>query len=235
MTVSQRNIVAMGGGGFSTGNSMLDRYALSLVKADRPKVCFLPTASGDDMGYTLMFYKAYSGYGCDPFVLNLFQREIEDIGAFLSGMDMVYVGGGNTANMLAVWRLHGVGGALEEAWHEGVVLSGLSAGANCWFESSTTDSYLVGRADPLHDGLGFVPGSFCPHYSSEPSRRPQYLSLVAGGVLASGYACEDGAALHFVGTELHTAVSVDGDAMAYRVERLGEGVSEEPQPVITPS
>lgn len=231
----ERNIVAMGGGGFGSGNSMLDRYALSLVKADRPKVCFIPTASGDDMGYTLMFYKAYSSYGCDPFVLNLFQREIDDIGALLLGMDMVYVGGGNTANMLAVWRLHGVEEALEKAWHAGVVLSGLSAGANCWFESSTTDSYLIGRADPLPDGLGFVPGSFCPHYSSEPSRRPGYLSLVAEGALPSGYACEDGAAAHFVGTELHTAVSVDGDAMAYRVARLGEGVSEEPQPAVTPS
>lgn len=233
--MAERNIVAMGGGGFSSGNRTLDRYALSLVHADRPRVCFIPTASGDDAGYTLAFYQAYSSYGCDPYVLSLFNREIADVRSFLLGMDMVYVGGGNTANMLAVWRLHGVDGDLEEAWYAGVVLSGLSAGANCWFDSSTTDSYLIGNADPLHDGLGFIPGSFCPHYSSEPSRRPEYLGLVAAGALPAGYACEDGTAVHFVGTELKTAVSVDGDAAAYRVYRLGDGVSEEQLPLVTPS
>lgn len=232
--MSMRNIVAMGGGGFGSGNPTLDLYAISLVAAERPRVCFIPTASGDDVGYTLMFYKAYSSYGCDPHVLNLFQREVADIRSYLLGMDMVYVGGGNTANMLATWQLHGVDQALEEAWYAGVVLSGLSAGANCWFEASTTDSYLVGNADPLSDGLGFVPGSFCPHYSSEPSRRPNYLGLVAGGSLPGGFACEDGAAVHFSGTDLAAAVSVDGDAAAYRVTRLGDGASEEELPVVTP-
>jgi peptidase E len=233
--MAERNIVAMGGGGFSSGNPMLDRYVLSLVDADRPKVCFIPTASGDDAGYTLMFYEAYVGYGCEPHVLNLFNREVSDIRSYLLGMDMVYVGGGNTANMLAVWRLHGVDEALEEAWYSGVVLSGLSAGANCWFDASTTDSYLVGKADPLNDGLGFVPGSFCPHYSSEPERRPNYLRLVAADELPSGWACEDGSAVHFVGTELKAAVSVDGEATAYRVARIGEGASEEVLPAVTPS
>ncbi len=233
--MAERHIVAMGGGGFSSGNSMLDRYALSLVQADRPRVCFIPTASGDDPGYTLEFYQAYSSYGCDPFVLNLFSREIDDIRAFLLGMDMVYVGGGSTANLLAVWRLHGVDSALEEAWYAGVVLSGLSAGANCWFDASTTDSYLLGKADALNDGVGFIPGSFCPHYSSEPERRPNYMRMVAGGVLPAGYACEDGSAVHFRGTELKTAVSVDGDAQAFRVARVDEGATEDPLPHVTPS
>lgn len=233
--MAQRNIVAMGGGGFSSGNSMLDRYALSLVDASRPKVGFIPTASGDDSGYTLEFFKAYSSYGCDPFVLNLFSREVKDIREFLLGMDMVYVGGGSTANLLAVWRLHGVDQALEEAWYEGVVLSGLSAGANCWFEASTTDSFLLGKADALTDGVGFLQGSYCPHYSSEPERRPSYMNLVATGTLPSGYACEDGTAVHFVGTDFHAAVSVDGDAAAYRVARIGEGASEEALELVTPS
>lgn len=229
------HIVAMGGGGFGSGNPMLDRYALSLVDADRPKVCFIPTASGDDAGYTLEFYKAYGSYGCDPHVLNLFNREVKDIHSFLLGMDMVYVGGGSTANLLAVWRLHGVDEALREVWDSGVVLSGLSAGANCWFEASTTDSFLLGKADALHDGLGFLPGSYCPHYSSEPERRPNYLAMVAGGVLPEGYACEDGTAVHFIGTELHAAVSVDGDAAAYRVIRDGAGAVEEGLPLLTPA
>ncbi len=214
---------------------MLDRYALSLVAAERPRVCFVPTASGDDPGYVLEFYKAYAGYGCEPQVLNLFNREIADTRSFLLGMDMIYVGGGSTANMLAVWRLHGVDVALAEAWQEGVVMAGLSAGANCWFESSTTDSFLIGKADALADGLGFLTGSFCPHYSSEPERRPNYLSMVGTGRLPAGYACEDGTAVHFVGTELHTAVSVDGDAAAYRVTRDGERALEEALPLTTPS
>ena len=125
------HIVAMGGGGFGSGSSTLDRYALSLVDAERPKVCFIPTAGGDDTGYILEFYKAYASYGCDPHVLNLFNREVHDIRSFLLGMDLVYVGGGNTANLLAVWRLHGVDVALREAWGEGVVMAGLSAGGNC--------------------------------------------------------------------------------------------------------
>jgi peptidase E len=225
----------MGGGGFGSGNPMLDRYALSLVDADRPKVCFIPTASGDDAGYTLEFYKAYGSYGCDPYVLNLFNREVEDIGAFLLNMDMVYVGGGSTANLLAVWRLHGVDEALKAAWTSGVVLSGLSAGANCWFEASTTDSFLIGKADALNDGLGFLEGSYCPHYSSEPERRPSYMSMVASGVLPDGYACEDGTAVHFVGTELHAAFSVDGDAAAYLVSRKGDEAIESALSLITPS
>ena len=230
-----RHIVAMGGGGFGSGNPMLDRYALSLVEADRPEVCFIPTASGDDPGYTLEFYKAYSSYGCEPHVLNLFNREIEDIRSFLLGMDMVYVGGGSTANLLAVWRLHGVDQALRAAWQAGVVMAGLSAGANCWFEASTTDSFLVGKADALEDGLGLLPGSYCPHYSSEPERRPNFLKLIASGALPAGYACEDGSAVHFVGTDLHTAVSVDGDAAAYRVARDGNEAAESALPLVTPS
>lgn len=230
-----RHIVAMGGGGFGSGNPMLDRYALSLVASDRPRVCFIPTASGDDAGYSLEFYKAYGSYGCDPHVLNLFNREVKDIRSFLQGMDMVYVGGGSTANLLAVWRLHGVDDALRQAWGAGVVLAGLSAGANCWFEASTTDSFLVGEADALADGLGFLPGSYCPHYSSEPERRPNYLSMVAAGVLPDGYACEDGTAVHFIDGELHAAVSVDGDAAAFRVSRRDEGVVEEVLDLVTPS
>ncbi len=229
------HIVAMGGGGFGSGNPTLDRYALSLVGAEQPKVCFIPTASGDDPGYTLEFYKAYSSYGCEPAVLNLFNREVADIRDFLLGMDMVYVGGGSTANLLAVWRLHGVDEALREAWDEGVVLAGLSAGANCWFDASTTDSFLLGRADALHDGVGFLAGSFCPHYSSEPERRPSYLEMVATGALPDGYACEDGTAVHFVGTDFHAAVSVDGDATAFRVARAGDSATETALPSLTPS
>jgi len=138
---------------------------------------------------------------------------------------VIYVGGGNTANMLAVWRVHGVDRALAEAWEQGVVLCGTSTGAICWFECGTTDSF--GPIAPLHDGLGFLDGSACPHYDTEPQRRPRYLELVASG-FPGGYAIEDHAAVHFEGTELEVAVAATPDAHAFRV-RAEEGRSlEEP-------
>jgi glycosyltransferase involved in cell wall biosynthesis len=133
--------------------------------------------------------------------------------------DVVYVGGGNTANMLAIWRLHGVDEALREAWSRGFVLCGTSAGANCWFEACTTDSF--GPLAPLEDGLGLLAGSFCPHYDAEPERRPTYLRIVADGFPA-GYAADDGVALHFRGTELREAVAASAIGRAFRVGAGGE-------------
>ena len=133
------------------------------------------------------------------------------------------MGGGNTANMLAVWRLHGVDDVLREAWEQGVVLCGTSAGGNCWFEACTTDSF--GPIAPLRDGLGFLEGSFSPHYDAEPERRPTYLRLVADG-FPPGYAAEDAVALHFRGRELVEAIAV-GEGRAFRVERGAGGEAEE--------
>jgi peptidase E len=123
--------------------------------------------------------------------------------------------------MLAIWRIHGVDAALRAAWGSGVVCCGLSAGANCWFEASTTDSFQVGRADPLPDGLGFLPGSFCPHYDGEPERRPRYRELVGAGTLPPGIACDDFAAVHFVDRELEEAVASTATSGAYRVDAGG--------------
>ncbi|MBT8213961.1 MAG: peptidase E [Acidimicrobiia bacterium] len=216
-----RHIVAMGGGGFSGDDAVLDRYVLDLVSKERPKVAFLGTASGDAVTYEAAFYEAFVKYGCEPRAIRLFGRDIEDLAGTLLEQDIVYVGGGNTANMLAVWRLHGVDEALRQAWESGVVLAGVSAGANCWFEASTTDSFLVGTAKPLNDGLGLVPGSFCPHYDSEPERRPRFLDLVGSGQLPAGYACDDFAALHIADDEI-TAIASQPDAGAHRVEVTGE-------------
>jgi dipeptidase E len=118
--------------------------------------------------------------------------------------------------MLAVWRIHGVDEALEASWRGGAVLAGWSAGANCWFESSVTDSFGPGL-DPLHDGLGLLPGSFCPHYDGEELRRPVYRELVDGG-FRPGYAADDCAAFHFEGTALREVVSSQPDSQGYRVE-----------------
>jgi peptidase E len=225
--MTERRIVAMGGGGFSDDDPALDGYVVDLIDETRPKICFIPTASGDIPPSIVRFYDAFPARSFETSVLRLFQRTVADIDAFLGEQDVIYVGGGNTANLLDVWRRHGVDRALSAAWEAGVVLCGVSAGANCWFEASTTDSFLVGRADPLTDGLGFVPGSFSPHYDSEPARRPRLHALVASGALPGGLACDDLAAVRFDGTSLVEAIASRPGAGAYRVFREGERAVEE--------
>jgi len=228
----ERHVVAMGGGGFSDDDPPLDRYVLDLVDAPRPKVCFVGTASGDAESYRLKFFEAFTRHGCEPTALTLFNREVADIVAFLGEQHVVYVGGGNTAVMLAAWRVHGVDAALRAAWDAGVVMAGVSAGANCWFEASTTDSFLLGGADALPDGLGLLQGSFTPHYAGEAARRPSLHALVASGALPPGLACDDFAAVHVVGTELQEAIASRADAGAYRVSRAADGTAiEEALPV----
>ena len=223
-----RHIVALGGGGFSEepDNPLLDDFILDLTGKPRPRVCFVPTASGDAAGYVQRFYDAFPAGRAQATHLPLFRRTEPDLRAFVFGQDVIYVGGGNTVSMLAVWRAHGLDVVLREAWERGVVLCGLSAGALCWFEGGTTDSFGNGLS-PLQDGLSLLPGSFCPHYDSEPERRPTYHSSVLGG-LPVGYAADGGAGLHFVGTGLREAISARPDARVYRVERQGWRAAETP-------
>ena len=226
-----RIVVAMGGGGFSMepDNPLLDDHVLELARAnrgrDRVRVCFVGTASGDSPAYIASFYAAFARRS-EANHLPLFIRTIDDIEGFLLDQDVVYVGGGNTANMLAVWRIHGVDRALRTAWESGVVMTGLSAGSLCWFESGTTDSFGPDLA-ALSDGLGFVPGSHAPHYDGEENRRPVYHRLVADGSIPAGYAADDGAALVFRGTDLAEVVASRPDARAYRVEPGPDGTAVE--------
>jgi dipeptidase E len=213
-------VLAMGGGGFmAERDSLLDSFMLSLSDASRPRVCFVPTPSGDSDRGIAAFFEAFSSRDCEPSCLRLFGMP-ERPAEHLAAQDVIYVSGGNTANALALWRLHGIDDALRAAWERGAVLGGVSAGANCWFESCVTDSF--GPAlEPLHDGLGLLPGSFCPHYDGEELRRPVYRALVEEGFPA-GYAADDHAGLHFVGTQLREVVSTRPNAAGYRVERGSE-------------
>src|SRR4051812_24004491 len=180
-------IVAMGGGGFSMErNGRMDRYIFSLTGKPKPKVCFVPTASGDSRDYVRRFYLGMEKHRCKPSDLTLFRRDARDPAKFLLEQDVIYVGGGNTANLLAVWRLHGVDRAIRAAWKRGVVLCGVSAGMICWFQSSCTDSF--GPLRELKDGLGLLPGSACPHYHGEAKRIPTYRRLIGEGVLPAGLA-----------------------------------------------
>jgi peptidase E len=216
-------IAAMGGGGFlmEPRNPWLDRWILSLARRRRPRVLFVPTASGDSDWPLRRFYKAFRKHDCEASHLPLFNRRHSDLREVVLSHDVIYVGGGNTANMLAVWRAHGVDKLLREAWESGTVLCGPSAGAICWFEAGLTDSFGP-DLQPLHGGLGFLPGSFCPHYDGEAERRPGFTSAIGSGVLPPGYAADDGVGVLFEGTSLADIAASRPKVSAYRVDRNGE-------------
>lgn len=215
----------MGGGGLPAegGRSPLDDLVLELaagrapdpLRRRRPRICFIGTATGDDGAYIDRFHAAFEGVA-EAAHLALFGRTVEDIPPFLLGMDAIYVGGGNTLSMLAVWRAHGVDEALCRAHEAGIVLTGGSAGSICWFESGTTDSYGP-TLQPLEGGLGLIAGSHSPHYDGEPQRRPTYHALVASGRLAPGIAVDDHAAAVFDGPDLVEIVAAHPGPTAYRV------------------
>jgi peptidase E len=235
VTVVPTSRTALLGGGFSTDDDgLLDDWVLGHARTPRPKVCFLPTACGDAPAYVDSFLAAFRPRDCEPSVLPLFQRRLGDdeLRAFLLAQDVVYVGGGNTANMLAVWRLHGVDRLLREAHGRGTLLCGISAGANCWAEASLTDSF--GPLTVLPDGLGLLPGSLCPHYDTEPGRRPAYRAAVAAGRLPGGWAVEDGVGVLFTEGALTEAVTRSPQAGLYRVEKDGAGEAVERAEPCTP-
>jgi dipeptidase E len=210
----------MGGGGILRPDSKLEALLLELAGVSRPRICFLPTAGGESPEGIQCFYDAFDGRNCEPSHLELFGMPAEPA-AHVAKQDVIYVCGGNTANALAIWRVHAVDVALREAWNRGAVLGGWSAGANCWFEDSVTDSYGPELRE-LGGGLGLLTGSFCPHYDGEPERRPTYTRLVRDGVLPPGYAADDDAAFHFEGTELREVISQRDGAHGYRVTATGE-------------
>ncbi|HEX7950100.1 MAG TPA: peptidase E [Candidatus Limnocylindrales bacterium] len=229
MAGSGPRILALGGASLlpSSTDGAMHQYLLDLTGQPRPRICFLGTAGGENLEYRAAFY-AFFARRAEATHLDLFGRTVDDVEAFLLDQDAIYVGGGNTANMLAIWRLHGVDRALRKAWEAGVVLAGPSAGANCWFEASITDSFGIGLA-ALKDGLKLLRGSFCPHYDSESLRRPRYTELVAAGDLPDGYAADDGVGLLFEGRELREVVASLPGASAFRVERgRGNSFTEEP-------
>ena len=227
--MTDRHIVAMGG-----GQDVADpvfAFVAGLVDRPKPKVCLIPTASSAVPVSVMRFLSIFPTDRFEPTYLDLYARDERELRGFVLSQDIIFVGGGSTANLLAVWRVHGLDAVLREAWTSGVVLAGSSAGANCWYEASTTDSF--GPLAPLMDGVGLLAGSFCPHYADEPGRRPLYHALVADG-FPPGIACDDLAAVHHVGTELAEVVASDASAGAYRVVRGVDGiVHEEALPVRT--
>jgi peptidase E len=222
----ERQIVALGGGGFWLGDSpLLDDFLLQLV-GSRPKICFLGTASGDAESYIRRFYQEFGRRDCQPSHFPLFSAPPRSARDHLLDQDLIYVGGGATANMLVLWRLHGIDVLLREAWEGGTLLAGPSAGAICWFENSVTAS-LGDQIGPLGDGLGLVPGSFCPHYGDDEARTNAYRRLVADG-FPPGIGAPNNVAVHIVGGEVREVATARPETTAFRVEVRGEELVETP-------
>ena len=212
-----RQIIALGGGGFSMepDNPLLDLYILRQAKKAKPQICFIPTASGDSDNYISRYYHFFNQQDCKPSHLSLFEPATRDLESFILEKDIVYVGGGNTKNLLALWKEWGLDGVLRKAWHQGVILAGISAGAICWFEEGVTDSYGDGL-EPINC-LGFLKGSNCPHYDGEIERRPAYHKLIESKIIQSGVATDDGVAIHYKEQGISKIVSSRPNAKAYSV------------------
>ena len=221
--------MAYGGGGFSMepDNPLLDEYVLQLCRRKKPRVCFFPSASGDADHYVVRFYRHFNSDICDPSHISLFRRDCGPgkVREHLLKQDLIYVGGGSILSLLGVWRAHGIDEDLRAAWLAGVILVGVSAGSLCWFDSGLTAYHHDARP---YQGLGFLPHSNAVHYEEETNRRPAYHAALRQGSLPAGYAASDGAALHFVGTDLHRVVSSRPSARAYRVQTVGDEVVELP-------
>ena len=211
-----RQLIALGGGGFLMEKSRaLDNYFLRATGKPNPRICFIGTASGDAESARYKFYEAMATLDCRATHLSLIQPPTWDLAAFAMEQDAIYVGGGNTRSLLALWREWGLDVALRAAYERGVVLGGISAGMICWFEYGITDS-VPGTLSPLRC-LGWLPGSACPHYDGEAERRPAFHRLLAEGGIPPGYAADDGAALHFIDDELAHVVASKSTANAFRL------------------
>jgi dipeptidase E len=217
--MAERHIVGLGGGGDSPEQTdRLYDYVLGLTGKERPRILYVPTAISENAEGIVSFYERFRERG-ELSHLRTFPWPPENLRELILSQDAINVSGGNTANMIAIWRVHGIDALLREAWENGVVLWGASAGMICWFEAGVSDSFgpqLAGM-----DCLGFLPGSACPHYDGEEQRRPRYRELIDGG-FPEGVAADDGVGIHYVGTEIAEVVTCRPGAAAYRVRRDGE-------------
>jgi len=220
-------IVAIGGGSLSEerDGKQIEDYILGLANTASPRVCFIPTASGEVPQNIVRFYDVFTADRCRPSHLTLINRKVADLRGFLLHQDVIYVGGGNTAAMLAIWRQHGVDEVLREAWRQGTILCGSSAGGICWHDGGVTDSFGL-PLQALNDGLGFIPGSFCPHYDAEATRRPVYRMCVAEGLLQAGLAADNCVGVRYDDRQVAEIVASTPTARAWRLEKASEGFSE---------
>ncbi len=215
-----KQIIVSGGGGFTRkeSNLALERYIIAQTHKENPRICFLPQASNEDVGYVLKFIETFYKLGARPDWVSLFGRVEDTWKQKLREADIIYVGGGNTKSMIALWKAWGVDGVLREAYDKGTVMAGVSAGMICWFEQGITDSVW-----PLGvvEGLGFLSGSCCPHFDTEAERQEAYLSRVKSGLVIPGIALEDDAAAHYIDGVLHAIVATKPHKKGFAVTQEG--------------
>tara|TARA_B100001029_G_C15056733_1_gene454958 strand:- start:1159 stop:1860 length:702 start_codon:yes stop_codon:yes gene_type:complete len=216
-------IIAIGGGGFgrNPNKPIIEKYIISQSKVEKPNVCFIPTASAEDKAYTVNFYTAFSKLNCHPSHINLFQRTPR-LDSIISKQDIIYVGGGNTKSMLAVWKEWKLDKMLMKAYKNGAILCGVSAGAICWFEEGVTDSWASNLN--VIDCLGILKGCCCPHYDGEKDRKPSVEKFIINNQISSCYALDDGSAIHYKNGKIYNAVIFYNGANVYKVDKQNDSV-----------
>lgn len=210
-----KNIVAIGGGGFGriSKDNRIEDYILSLSSKENPNICFIPTATGDNDAYKVNYYDVFTKFNCNPTHIDFFKRTV-DLSEHISKQDIIFVGGGNTKSMLAVWKDWGLDILLKDAYEGGTVMSGVSAGAICWFERGITDSWAHDLA--IMDCLGFVKGICCPHYDEEPARRPFVKKALQKDLIDHCLSIEGNCALHIKDDYPFKAVNFGNEKNTYR-------------------
>jgi len=226
MANHKKQIICIGGGGFLTGEkALLDNYILRQSGKKKPRICFVGTASGDTEGNQRLFTSAFKKLDCVPSHLSLFKPPVGSLEKYVLRNDVIYVGGGNTRNLLALWKLWGLDKIMKKAYQRGIVLCGVSAGSICWFEEGVTDSW-TSPLMPLKC-LGFLKGSNCPHYDSEKDRRPSYHRMISQKKIKPGYAADDGVAIHYIDGTIHRFISFRPEGRAYKLSLKKGKVVEE--------
>lgn len=220
MCSTERQIIALGGGGFSDepDNLFLDGYVLAQSPKSKPGICFIASAGGDAKDYIDRFYSSYRKLPCEPSHIELTKTKLpyDKLKTFLLSRDIIFIGGGSTAFLMSLFKKLRMKGILRAAWNKGVILSGMSAGAMCWFaEGFTNPSGNIFRRLRC---LGFLEGSFCPHYNKGNQLRRVFRKMIRSGELSSGYGVEDGVALHFIQTKLSAVISSRADGKAFYIK-----------------
>ena len=226
-----KHILAIGGGGFgrSSSSCLIEKYILSLSNNASPRICFLPTASGDDDTYIVRFYSVFSRLSCIPSHIEFFKRTI-DIKEHIMNQDVVFVGGGNTKSMLAIWSDWGMDNILKQAYKQGIVMSGVSAGAICWFSTGITDSW--DNKLNILPCLNFIKGTCCPHYDEEPERIPFVKKILHEKKVNNCLSIEGGSAMHFVDGKPFKNISFKENKMSYSVYLKNNEITQEPYSII---
>ena len=226
----KRQVIAIGGGGFgrNPGEGIIENYILNQSNVKKPNICFVPTATGDNEAYKNNYYATFTKLNCNPVHLDFFKRT-PNLENLINEQDIIFVGGGNTKSMLAVWKDWGLNSILHEAYKNGVVMSGVSAGAICWFEKGITDSWSEDLK--VMDCLGFVKGACCPHYDEEPQRRPSLKKFLSQKILESCYAVDGGCALHIQDEKKYGSIAFSKNKKSFHVEFKNDKVVENSFPV----